>query len=347
MLAIVSNAWKPCAVAAELDERVADDAVVARRRRRDRVRAAAEHERLAEAVPRERERAEAARREQVARREAQRPRAAPRRTSCSRSGRRSRAPLLVGEPERVERAHVVAASRAAAALQLRRSASACRPPAACGAVPPRRELARRASRAARRRGTGRHAVKRRRRRSDPAISVAFTDSPSAGTEGPGRLAGPSTVLWRRAVTAPRSPDAATRRTGTCPENGTSFASTPSPSRLFGLWFGSPNAAVQERAVALRERAQIDVDHVVAEPPAVREAAEVGRRATPSRSGARRAGRAAGAGAVHAGLESPCSAAADPACVVPVKLSPGTPVSRIASRSVRPVVGDRLRARRPR
>ena len=55
-------------VTAELDEGVADDAVVACGRRRDRVGAASEHERLKEAMPGERERAEAAGRDQVARR---------------------------------------------------------------------------------------------------------------------------------------------------------------------------------------------------------------------------------------------------------------------------------------
>ena len=106
------------AVAPELDERVADHAVVARRRRRDRPRAAAERERLAEAVPRERERAEAAGRDQVARREAQRP--AQHLVGLRVVGRVARLarPLLVREPERVERAHVVAA-RAQLVLELR------------------------------------------------------------------------------------------------------------------------------------------------------------------------------------------------------------------------------------
>ena len=73
------------------------------------MRAAAERERLAEAVPRERERAEAAGREQVARREAQR--AAQHLVGLRVVGRVAglARPLLVGEPERVERVHVVAA----------------------------------------------------------------------------------------------------------------------------------------------------------------------------------------------------------------------------------------------
>ena len=109
---------EPLAVAPELDERVADHAVVARRRRRDRARAAAERERLAEAVPRERERAEPAGREQVARREAQRPaQHLVRLRVVGRVARLAR-PLLVGEPERVERVDVVAA-RAELALELR------------------------------------------------------------------------------------------------------------------------------------------------------------------------------------------------------------------------------------
>ena len=60
-------------VAAELDERIADDAVVASGRRRDRMRAAPEHEGLTKAVAGERQRAEAAGRDQVARGQGERP----------------------------------------------------------------------------------------------------------------------------------------------------------------------------------------------------------------------------------------------------------------------------------
>src|SRR5712691_13101410 len=63
------EAAKAFSVAPELDERIADHAVVACGGRRDRTCATAENERLAEAVPRERERTEPAGRDQVTRRE--------------------------------------------------------------------------------------------------------------------------------------------------------------------------------------------------------------------------------------------------------------------------------------
>ena len=96
-----------CGVTAELDESVAGDAVVEGGRRRDRVRLAAEHERLGEAMARECERAEAARGNEVAWREAKR-----RMKDLPRLGVVGRvtglaSPLLVGEAKQVERVNVV------------------------------------------------------------------------------------------------------------------------------------------------------------------------------------------------------------------------------------------------
>ena len=101
------------AVAAELDERIADDAVAPRGRGRERNRPTAERERLAEAMPRERERAEAARREEVVRGERERTsQHALRFGVVGRIAGLAR-PLLVREAEEVVRVHVprVAAER--------------------------------------------------------------------------------------------------------------------------------------------------------------------------------------------------------------------------------------------
>ena len=177
------------AVAAELDERVADDAVVPCRRRRDRLGAAAERERVAEAVARERERAEAARRDQVVRRELQR--AAQRLARLRVVGRiagLARA-LLVREPELVERGR-------------RRTGSRARPPA------PRDDLRRALRREARRRRDGARA--RGGVGSTPPSRSATAVIPAAaapkinsfrsrfllqpGRRGPPAEPGPSTVL---------------------------------------------------------------------------------------------------------------------------------------------------------
>ena len=86
----------------KLDERVADHAVVARGRRRQRTRAAAERKCFTEAVARESERAEAARRDQVVRR--QRKRAAQHAIRLRVVGGVAGFPraLLVGQPEQIE-----------------------------------------------------------------------------------------------------------------------------------------------------------------------------------------------------------------------------------------------------
>ena len=139
-------------VAPELDERIADHAVVARRRGRDRARAAAKRERFAEAVPRERERAEAAGRDQVVRREAQRPAKNLVGLRCSRSGRPSRVPAA-GRRGRARRARRRRRGSRAARSGASRSASPCPPPPAAGAIGA--ELALRRAVAARRRGAGR------------------------------------------------------------------------------------------------------------------------------------------------------------------------------------------------
>src|SRR5207244_3698700 len=90
----------------KLDERVADHAVVARGRRRQRTRAAAERKCFTEAVARERERAEAARCEQVVRRQDEgASQNALRLGVVARIAGLAR-PLLVRESEQIETVHV-------------------------------------------------------------------------------------------------------------------------------------------------------------------------------------------------------------------------------------------------
>ena len=88
---------------------------------------------------------------------------------------------------------------------------------------------------------------------------------------------------------------------------------------------APAQPVEDRAVAAGDRADLDVRDVVRKPPSVREALQVAREARQSVPAS-----AVGAMAVFSRSRS--------ACVAPVKLSPGTPVSSTATRSLRSVVG---------
>ena len=90
-----------------------------------------------------------------------------------------------------------------------------------------------------------------------------------------RVSRRTTASGPRSAGPTRSPGAAGRCTGTSVRNGMSaLLSTPSPTRLFGVRFGSAEGAVEERAVALGDRAELDVGDVVGEATAVREAAQV-------------------------------------------------------------------------
>ena len=235
-------------VAAELDERVAGDAVVERRRRRDRVGLAAEHERVGETVARERERAEAARRDEVVWREAERARQDLLRLRVVGRVTGLASPLLVGEPEQAERLDVAPGSSASVAWSFATMASVLPP-----AEKPACELRPRAT-AARAAGLGVAADSSWKTppsesatavRLPPLLRVSVASVSRClldpGWEGP--AGAPPTALLVR-PTGPGSPGAATPRRGTCSMNGQSFASTPSPSRLFGLLFGSPNAPLR-------------------------------------------------------------------------------------------------------
>ena len=82
---------------------------------------------------------------------------------------------------------------------------------------------------------------------------------------------------------PRSPGAGTPRTGTC--SRTRRRSRPRRRRdVVRRLVRKAERAGQERAVPLGDRPQLDVDDVVTEAAAVREPAEVGRRARPSGPG---------------------------------------------------------------
>ena len=94
-------------VAPQLELRIADDAVVACRGRRDLQRTPAELERQRKAVPGERERRKAARRVEVVRRELDSTREHPVRLDVVRRVAGLARPLLVGEAEQVEAADVL------------------------------------------------------------------------------------------------------------------------------------------------------------------------------------------------------------------------------------------------
>ena len=113
-----------CGIAAELDQGVADHAVVAGGGRRDRAGTAAEHQRLAESVPRERQRAEAARRQKIVRMEGERVPEHAFGLACSRPRRRSRA-HAAGTRVRADRASSRSAATPGAQTAALRSGSRC------------------------------------------------------------------------------------------------------------------------------------------------------------------------------------------------------------------------------
>ena len=108
----------------------------------------------------------------------------------------------------------------------------------------------------------------------PGISLIRLTASPFGRKREGRPAGRPSRFVASVATAPRSPGAGLPRTGTC--SRTARRCRPRRRRAgcsASCW--EPERAVQERAVALGDRPQLDVDDVVAEPAAVREPAEVG------------------------------------------------------------------------